>query len=185
MILDWTGFTQWLTNITTNPVFISLISIFTTLGAVLIVISKTSIGRKAINKMNELSRAASEQIEYIHNKIIETKENVDKFKKEILEKEESFKKELLQKTSIVYNQLDMFENYIIDCLSEFPNVKIQAKLNAFKSKWEKEKEKIKLVMGESYSEINKKYKELQEQIDALKEGISDGKHDNRTEEETL
>jgi peptidoglycan hydrolase CwlO-like protein len=185
MILDWSGFTQWLTDITTNPVFISLTSIFTTLGAVLIVISKTSIGTKALNKMNELSRAASKQIEDMHAKAVETKEVVNSFKKEILEKEEAFKKELLQKTNIVYNQLDMFEKHMIEIISEFPNIKIQNRLDEFKKEWEKEKNKITTVMGESYSEVNKKYKELQEQIDALKEGISDGKHDSRTEEETL
>ena len=169
MVLDYAGFTQWLTDITHNPVFISLTSIFSMLGAILVVLSKTSIGRKALKTMQELSRNANAKIGEIHIKAVEMKEDITAFKKEIEEKEEALKQEVIQKSTIVYNQMDVFEDYMIQILSEFPNAKVQAKVTEFKNTWEKQKEKIKVVMGQTYSEIQEQCNKLQEQIDALKE----------------
>ena len=185
----WEEFCNWLNGITNNQTFVAFVSFLSALASVLVVISRTSFGRKALNKLTELSNFDRAKIdEFAHqleNKSKEIAEFIENKQKEL----EKFETELMNKATIIYNQFDAFEVAIFKIIGEIPNAKVQTQLVEFKEEWKDEKKKIAETMGKSYTEFEEKFESVMAEINAIKEGLNNGQReetiDNQREEETL
>lgn len=180
--MNWEMFTEWLTNVTNNPAFISIASVLSVLGSVLLVISKTSFGRKAIKQLSLISEASRAHISEVENRIKEKSEEIDAKIAEFNEDAVSFKEEMEERYKVFFNQFDFYETQIFEILELIPNEKVKAKLATMKEEWLKKKSEIQEFIGISYSEFESKMDELQKQIEELKDG-REKRINNETEEE--
>ena len=152
----WEQFTTWLNDFSNNPVVISLITIFTLLGAVLAVFSKTSVGRKTLNWLKE-------KVTEIHNEVAGNTALIRKYKDDtdstILEftnKADQFLNNLNTKVATIYSKFEFLESGLIDILKDVPNAKVQAKLDSYIESKEKFELEVKEALGDTYSFIQKK-----------------------------
>lgn len=179
--MTWEGFCQWLTDISHNPVFISVVTVLSALASVLVVIAKTSVGRKALNELRRLGRDTGSQFikvkKEVSDKLAEIDEKIKIEQHELAE----FKSDLEKKTTIVYNQMAFVEETMFELLELIPNIKVKAKIEKLKIEWQSQKDKIAEVMGVSYSEIESKMSELDKRIAEI-EALRDGTRNDNTSE---
>ena len=117
---------EWLTEFTNSPIFITLSSIFSVLGSILIIIGKTSFGKKAIAKLTDMTNQTKADVENIK---VECKSALDEVKTALntLEAEkETYKKELDTQVRVYFNQFSFYETQMFDTLSQIPNAKVQS-----------------------------------------------------------
>lgn len=161
---------EWLDNITHNPAFLAVSSILTAIIGALILFSKTSFGKKALQKMVDLCKA-------IQNEFKSTKETVDgavdlmqNTKKEM----EDLKEQVFEEVKVYFDYISCFEKGFHDVVSQIPNAKVQAALLEFESTWKEKKKKIEEHIGASYDQFDEKLKEIEEEKN---KEISDLKHE--------
>lgn len=179
---------EWLTEFTNSPIFITLSSIFSVLGSILIVISKTSWGKKAVAKLTDMANQTKADVENIK---VECKSALDEVKTALntLETEkETYKKELDTQVRVYFNQFSFYETQMFDTLSQIPNAKVQEKLEILKANWESQKAEIEKVIGIGQDEINAKMSELEEMKKQVQElldklEVQDNGNDQATEEQ--
>lgn len=164
--MTWEGFTQWLTDISNNPVFISVISILSALLSVLVIISKTSIGRKAIKLLTNMSRETNNKVVAIYSEVNGKLKLLDE---KLVEIEEE-RKELTEKAEIFFNLFSFYENEMINICELIPNKKVQDKVALFKQHWPEAKKEIEKFIGIDCVEYQNKLSDLQHQIEELKDG---------------
>ena len=183
--MTWEGFTQWLTDISNNPVFISVISILSALGSVLVIISKTSVGRKALKQLTALGRETNDRVSSCVAKVDNGLKKIDAELVKLNKEKEEVLKDLEIKAKTFYNMFDFYETQMIAVLKLIPNAKVQKELDKIESEWNEKKKEIANYVGITYAEMQDKFDELEKQIGALKEGISDGREKlNDSTEET-
>ena len=179
---------EWLTEFTNSPIFITLSSIFSVLGSILIIIGKTSWGKKAIAKLTDMANKTKADVENIK---VECKSALDEVKTALntLETEkETYKKELDTQVRVYFNQFSFYETQMFDTLSQIPNAKVQEKLEILKANWESQKAEIEKVIGIGQDEINAKMSELEEMKKQVQElldklEVQDNGNDQATEEQ--
>ena len=179
---------EWLTEFTNSPIFITLSSIFSVLGSILIIIGKTSFGKKAIAKLTDMTNQTKADVENIK---VECKSALDEVKTALntLEAEkETYKKELDTQVRVYFNQFSFYETQMFDTLSQIPNAKVQEKLEILKANWESQKAEIEKVIGIGQDEINAKMSELEEMKKQVQElldklEVQDNGNDQATEEQ--
>ena len=179
---------EWLTEFTNSPIFITLSSIFSVLGSILIIIGKTSFGKKAIAKLTDMTNQTKADVENIK---AECKSSLDEVKTALntLEAEkETYKKELDTQVRVYFNQFSFYETQMFDTLSQIPNAKVQEKLEILKANWESQKAEIEKVIGIGQDEINAKMSELEEMKKQVQElldklEVQDNGNDQATEEQ--
>ena len=161
---------EWLDNITHNPAFLAVSSILTAIIGALILFSKTSFGKKALQKMVDLCKS-------IQNEFKSTKETVDdavdlmqNTKKEM----EDLKEQVFEEVKVYFDYISCFEKGFHDVVSQIPNAKVQAALLEFESTWKEKKKKIEEHIGASYDQFDEKLKEIEEEKN---KEIGDLKHE--------
>ena len=169
----WEEFTQWLTNVTNNPTFIALMSILTTVGSILVIISKTSFGKKAILKLTQLAEVSRTEITKIQETVNEEKEKLEKRADELTEAYSNFTAHLDTQFKVFFNQFDFYETQMYEILKLVPNAKVQEKLEEFYSGWQDKKKEIEEFIGLSYSQIEEKLSEKDEKIAELENKMND------------
>lgn len=168
--MTWEGFTNWLTDISHNPVFISVVSILSGLFSVLVIIAKTSVGRKALNQLSALGRKTQDRVTEIDDKVSARLRTVDSRLQELKDEKDKFFKEAEDKFRVFYNQFNFYETEIIETLKLIPNKKVQERVELIESGWKDKKKEIEDFVGISYSEMTNKISDLEKQIEELKDG---------------
>lgn len=153
--MDWTI----IERITNHPVFVSIISIVSLGGIVLVALNKTSFGKKAIEKLTKLVDNGAERITGIKKVVDETLDKVNEVKETALKTKE----EVEIRFKSYFSQLEFFESAVFNILKEIPNAKVQAELTAFEKQWVSKKKEIIDYVGSSYSELNEDLKELKDE----------------------
>lgn len=179
--MNWETFTQWLTDVSNNPVFISISSIVAILGSVLVVISRTSIGRKAIKSLTELSNGTKAEVINVSTKVKGKIEEVDSKIKELEEKKNEFLKEAENKFKVFYSQFEFYETQITAILELIPNAKVKEAVSEMKSQWSEKKKEIEEFIGVSYNEFQDKMSKLEEELKELKNGREENVHQGTEE----
>lgn len=153
--MDWTI----IERITEHPVFISIVSIFSIGGFALIVLNKTSFGKKAIDGLTKLVDNGAQRITGIKKIADETLDKVNEVKETALKTKE----EVEIRFKSYFSQLEFFESAVFNILKEIPNAKVQAQVTAFEKQWVSKKKEIIDYVGSSYSELNEDLKELKDE----------------------
>lgn len=180
--MNWEGFVQWLTNISNNPVFISVVSILSGLLSVLVIISKTSVGRKALKQLTALGRDTQFKVGEIAGKVDGKLKAIDSKLIELKNEKEQFMKDAETKAKIFYNMFDFYETQMIESLRLIPNVKLQKQLDKIELEWKDKKQEIEKYVGITYAEMQDKFSDLEKQIEELKNGRV---NDNTTESKEI
>lgn len=191
----WEEFSQWLTNITNNPTFITIASILSSVSGILLIISRTSFGKRAIKKLTELARKTEESFnthkEIVAEKITEIENKVIEAKSDL----EDATKELDRRFRVYFNQFSFYEEQMFSILELIPNAKVQEKLKELKNEWQNKKKEIEEFLCISYEEFenkakefeeekNKQIAELQRQLDEIKELVfGESKDEERIDNE--
>ena len=146
--MDW----SIIEKVTNHPVFLALVSVGSIIAGILLIISKTSWGRKAIEKLTKLGERVENKVNENRKYISEKVEEINTVKQEIVD----FKEEAKNDIKVYFAQLDFFEGKIFDLFNEFPNEKVKAKAKLFQDEWKAKKEEIKNYIGVSYSQVEEK-----------------------------
>ena len=168
----WEEFTNWVTNVTNNPAFIALMSVVSVLTSILVIINKTSFGKKAIKMLTDLSNGTRAQANLALEKVEEAKKQVEEFEENIKTEFETAKSELNSQFIAYFNQLEFFEGAVFEIFKAIPNAKVQEQLKAFMETWEAKKKEIQEITGQKYSEIEEQLNKREEEIAQLKEQLN-------------
>lgn len=177
----WDKFTEVCDKVTNHPVFIAITTVLSILLSALIVLSKTSWGKKAINDVKAKFNASQKFNEETRLAVRENLKTIEDFKDEQLEVYDGFRLHINEEVKIIYSKYEIFENDLLEILSLIPNAKVQAKITNIRNQIEKRDEEIRKVVGGSYNEIqsyieqeaekiaNEKIATLSEEIESLKQ----------------
>ena len=174
------AFQTWLTNFTNNPTVISVVSVLSIIGGVLVVLSRTSIGKKALKFLTKKVDEGNLKIEVIKETVKESKKEYEQFKKESTESYNEFKSETSNKVVAIQSQFELFESDLCKILELIPNAKVQEQLKIWESTYSDKKEEIEKLIGDSYSavqekineEVTKRTEESKQEIANLKSEIA-------------
>lgn len=166
---------QWLTDLTNNPTFIAIVTVLTSAGSVLLALSKTSFGKKAIKYLTEKADSTAQKVDAEIN-ILEDKVRL------LDEQKTAFINELDTKFKVYFEQFSFYESQMIEILECIPNVKVQEKVVALKEEWANKKKEIEVLIGLGSEEIENKMKELELQVQELMEKLQNGGYYQKEEE---
>ena len=177
--MSWEGFTQWLTDVSNNPVFISLTTIFGIGGCAWVILGRTSFGKKMINKAIDLSSGLKRDFSEAKKKVDESCKIVDEKLTEIENKKNEIEKLVNNKIETFYNQFEFYETQIISILKLIPNNKVQEAVDKMIEEWANKKKEIEDFVCVSYSEVMNELEKMKKTIEELE----NGRNDNQTKEE--
>ena len=160
--MSWESLTEWLSQFFDKKIVLIIVGITYLLGAALIIFSKTSLGKKAIKVLTDISRETREKAQ-------ETNEKVKSVELLANEKIESLKGEYEKKVSALISIIDFYEVSVFQILEQIPNVKVQAKIREFKDSYEAKKEEINKWVTVTYLEYKESIEEQVAIIQAEKE----------------
>ena len=193
----WEQFTEFMNGLTNNPIFISMTSILSVLGSVLVILSKTSLGKKAIRKLTEMSNKTKDEVETVKISVDNAKKELDAKALEIEELNETFQNKLQVEMKTFYSQFDFYETQMYEILKLIPNAKVQEQLNKFYGEWQEKKVEIQEFIGMGNEKFNEElsekmkeveqlqhnFEELNGKLTALLETQNEERIDNETKEE--
>ena len=154
-------------KITNHPVFVSVVSILTAAFGVLLIISKTSWGKKAIAAINVVVDIIKKKVEEALRIALDAQDQVIQINDTV----KQAKEELEVKSKTLFLQLEYFENSIYKIIGEIPNAKVQEALKEFKGNWETKKAEIAEIAGVAYTEIENKNRAIQQELEKKNEEV--------------
>ena len=172
--MTWETITNWISQFFDKKVVIAVVSILAALGSGLILLSRTSFGKRAILKLTTLYELGLQKAAATEKKV----QDVEKLAKEKLDE---LKADYEQKIAVFVSIVNFYEESVFSILEEIPNAKVQARLKDFKESYQEKKEVIKLTIGEIYEDfeiaVDKKAnlirQEYEEKIAFLEKQIAD------------
>lgn len=145
--MTWEQIKTFIVKVSQHPLTITIVFVLCSFACALFIFSRTSIGKKAINKLTSLYYLGDQK----------AKETLEKVKEvEILanEKIEGLKAEYEQKVAVLVSIVAFYEETVFLILEEIPNAKVQARLAQFKESYQEKKNEITSVIGEIYQDFN-------------------------------
>ena len=163
----WESFKEGWNAFTNNNLVLAIVGIIGSLSAILVILSHTSIGRKALKWLNEqfdkvskLAQESREEVRIIGGEVKQAKKDFEEFGKQL-------KEECEKKVAGVYIQYTDFKNDVYKVLEQIPNAKVQSAIADLKEKADTKEEEIKNLLGDQYTELSEKAKNKYE--DAIAE----------------
>ena len=160
-------------------------------------LSRTSIGKKALNKLTNkidyYEKMNADFVNKVDNTIKDITDEINKFKEDSENKIEEYKNEYEDKAKAMNTKFDYIESNLMETLKQIPNKKVQDCICEFENKYEEIKLQTDLVIGSvndkvvdykeeqenRFHELEVKFIELKEEFEnERKEAI-----DSKTEEE--
>lgn len=144
----WEQITSAIQEFFNQDIVVIISSILTALGSVLIILSKTSIGTKAIAWFKT-------QIGNIEKTSKETHEKVKEIQTLANTTIERLNAEYEAKTRILVSYYELLEKTFVEMVELIPNAKVQNKLVEFKANFDEQKKQIVEVIDLTYDETMK------------------------------
>ena len=198
----WDQFVKWVSDFTSHPAVVSIITVLTALIPLFVLFSKTSFGRRAIDKLTSLyelgERKATETLEIVKKVETLANEKIAALEATYSEKTEELKKEYECKIACALSIVNFYEESVFCILGQIPNAKVQSLLADFESKYEEKKWEITQVVDFTYQtylenldlvkqEVRKEYDDkisfLEDEIKKLELYIKEIKGDESNGEE--
>lgn len=155
----WENFKQGWTEFSNSPVVISVVTILTILIAGLVILSRTSFGKKTLHKFGEKIESVKDKVLRVEKVAEETKQEVSDAKSEIHACYVETKEELDNKVVAVYSKFETFQDDVFKILEQIPNAKVQSQIKEVKEKATEKEEEIKKLLGDTYNDIQKQIDE--------------------------
>lgn len=156
----WEQVTLWINGFFDKPIVVTISGILTLLATILIALSRTSIGKKAIVKLTNLYNLG---IDIAH----ETNQKVKDVELLANQKIESLKAEYEQKTAALISIVNYYEESLFSLIELIPNAKVQNKLVDFKSNYIAKKEEIAQLVKVTYQDFELEVEKRVEQAQVV------------------
>ena len=181
--MNWEQIKSGIDSFVNKPLVVTIVGILVTAAFAFILFSKTSIGRKTLNKLTNLYALGKEKADKTLQKVedIEKAANqkIAALEADYQEKTESLKSEYEQKAAVVVSLLNYYEETLFAILEKIPNAKVQNELAVFKANYQEKKAAITETIGEIYDDFNLEVensrkeieKQYQEKVDFLADEI--------------
>ena len=187
--------TNWLSQFFDKKIVIIIVTILSALGCGLILLSRTSIGRRAIKDLTTLYDLGLKTADDTNKKV----KAVQKLAEEKITELEGFYE---QKVAVVISTVNFFEESTFALFELVPNKRVQEKLVDIKEQYKAKKELITSIIGEIYDDfeiaVEKKEKEIRQEyedkiaylenqianINLYFQGLKEEKVDEQEREET-
>ena len=158
--MEWEVIKENISAFFNMPIVITLMSITFGFIYVLVIFSKTSLGKKLFNKVN---LKYDEVVRYCK----EMKENCETFLKEKEEQIRELKETYEQKLAVAVSYTEQIEDLLDKVADTTPNKKIKGLIEEFKSTKEERLAEIKKAVGtyEEFLELKGKAEEVQKQVE--------------------
>lgn len=170
--MEWEVIKENISAFFNMPIVITLMSITFGFVYVLVIFSKTSLGKKLFNKV---SLKYDEVVRYCK----EMKDNYETFKKEKEEELKTLKETYEQKLAVAVSYTQQIEELLYKVAETTPNKKIKGLIEDFKSTKEERLAEIKKAVGtyEEFLELKGKAEEVQKQVEdkvnEIKESVTE------------
>lgn len=192
--MNWEQIKTWFDNVSNHPLTITIVFVLCCFACALYIFSKTSIGRKAINKAIALHEKSLEKA----NNTLDKVKDVENLANEKIDSLKAFYEE---KIAVVVSLFNFYIESLFALLELVPNAKVQNALVKVKEEYQVKKEEITSVVGAIYQDyslelenkeklIRKEYEDkiayLEQQVENVKLYLTEIKEecDNGEREET-
>ena len=170
----WEQVTQWLNDISNNPIVIRLTTVLTVFVCVLVVFSKTSVGRKVLKGLNEKFVENGLRISLMEKNYEIFKADVKEETEHIKSNNENFIETVRNDVLIVHSEYEFIEQGFIEILKQVPNEKVQKAIVNYLDEKEKVKSRIHELVGAPYFEIeNQIEKEVEVRVEEIEKQSND------------
>lgn len=156
----WEQVCQWINDFTDKPIVVTITGVLTLLATILIALSRTSIGKKAIAKLTNLYNLG---IDIAH----ETNQKVKEVELLANQKIESLKAEYDQKTAALISIVNFYEESLFSLIELIPNTKVQNQLTTLKYNYIAKKEEIAEVVKLTYQDFEAEVEKRVEQASVV------------------
>lgn len=167
--MSWETITAWLDILTNNPTFIAVAGVLTTAGSVLVFLSKTSVGKRAIIKFDDLSRnalkTAADTLEKVTSVEKLANDTINSLKADYEQKVNDLTAFYEEKTTALVSIVNFYEETLFSITSLIPNKKVQEKLADIKMAYENKKKEIVEVVGNIYQDFDMAVEEARKQTE--------------------
>lgn len=172
----WEQLTEFLSQFFDKKVVVIIVTILSLLYAAVVILSKTSIGKKALNELRALGHRTEQTAR-------DTLEKVESYKKHAEEEFAAYKAECDRKVAVAISCFSYFESSILDAVSQIPNKKVQERVQEITEQYLEKKQVLEEEFGFIYDDFEiavqqradqiekeyaKKYQEINAQIENLK-----------------
>ncbi len=160
--MNWETITNWISQFFDKKIVIAIATIIAALGCGLIMLSRTSFGKRAIVKLTTLYELGLK-------KANDTEEKVKAVQKLAEEKIVELEGYYEQRIAVVISTLNFYEESTFTLFELVPNKKVQEKLAEVKEQYKAKKELITSIIGEIYDDfeiaVEKKEKEIRQEYE--------------------
>lgn len=154
--MTWEQITTWLDQFTDKPIVYYTLCVVIGVVAAFVILSKTSVGRKALNELRGLFRSnektAHETLEKVQNVETLANEKIEQLEAHYTQKVEECEKECEQKVAFALSIVNFYEERIFSALEKIPNVKVQECVKELKQEYQEKKNEISEVIGILYDD---------------------------------
>ena len=154
--MNWNELVEGCKEFFNQPITIIIGSILVVGVLALVVLSKTSFGKKNIKELKDNAKKVNEKCEVVKKIAIETQEETSKVVNEIKEIAE-------EKVNYCISQFQYFKNGVIEIIKEIPNKKVQDKLNELCEDFEEHEKELNEYFHDNYENYKNKLNDLEEQ----------------------
>lgn len=167
--MNWEQIKTAIDSFTNKPIVIAIVTVLVSAAFAFILFSKTSLGKKAINKLTDLYALGKEKADKTLQKVEEVEtlatEKIEALAAEYEQKAENLKSECEQRVAVVVSLLNFYEETLFAILEKIPNAKVQAELAVFKANYQSKKAAITETIGEIYEDFNLAVERNKEEIE--------------------
>lgn len=163
--MTWERLKELITHVADRPVTIILAILLTIGFFALLIISKTSYGKKAIAKLvglydsgrelaKETLKIANETNERVKSVEILANKKIEELKAFYDKKEQELKEHYEQKTAALVSITNYYVESTFNALEKIPNIKVQEEVKALREGYESKKEEITNLVGAIYQDYD-------------------------------
>lgn len=161
--MDWNGILETIKN----PVFIGAMFCAVAIIVLVILVLRTSVGKKTLDALSGMIPGLRKGIGDINIQINKFKDDSEKLAK----LNQEFQAALIEKVNVLIAQEEYFEHSLIEIIALIPNEKVKAALDKFMVSWNAKKREVKELIGLSISELEEQLKSRDIEIERLKAEI--------------
>lgn len=154
--MTWEQITTWLDQFTDKPIVYYSLCVVIGVVAAFVILSKTSIGRKALKELRALfsrnEQTAKDTLKKVQEVETLAKEKIEALTADYEQKLADFESKCEQKVACVVSYFSLYEERTFAVLEKIPNAKVQEQVQIFKKEYEEKKKEISDVVGVIYED---------------------------------
>lgn len=166
--MNWEEVKAFVDRFTNNPLVISILTALVSFACALVIFSKTSLGKKAINELTKLYQIGHQNSSKTLKKVEEvetyTKDQIKALESDYEQKFNNYKNECETRVATVVSIFNYNEEKLFAIIEKIPNAKVQEELKNFKLGYEEKKQEISEVVGVIYQDYEVALEQAKEDV---------------------